>query len=572
MEPTKVVLLDLPPEILTHVLLYLPFTSVVACKGINHHFMTLISESAELQYYIHLGISGLVDNPLCDISISERLDRLLARERRWKELDFDFEKTVDVPFPAQRDSSKLTGGVFFIGDRVFRYADLPSEPDQEVEWKEVRTTQTTVGKGFCVYKHDLYLLITIGQPQAMTQTRAGHEIQLHLNQLSSGEPHPDAQQGIISFITPEEFGEPYASVEIAGDNLILILWDYHEWAVYRPDDRVYIYEWKTGKLKMSLSAPFRSYTGILSLTTDTFILPNIKMGELEYWRIPQSPSEVTPYPFFTLSLPQLRSDKIYDFIACRSEPGPINGSWDASKPFHSNPYHAIAIFGVSIRFAAYPQHLPYLTFIVHRRSLVRYSDKFPASVSSNTRPDPIPYDEWGPPACRWFNAENSLWIATISGQRYITPASLAVDGAPLVLFNFNEMDVARFLASAKHNPRPNTPVGGVRMITRGCQFTTEEGEVSSKTYEVPPSALLDPMIRSSSKPRPYTKAVIRPWDPLNDMENCFEGVVHSSLPYLVQTSVGRYKFDGLLLDEERILGIELKDWDRITSVHILHYG
>lgn len=155
-------LADLPLEIVTHILLFLPIPSVLRCKAVNHYLRDLISNSVEVQYYIHRSISAQLDNPRCELSIVERLHQLLLREGNWQDLSFNFDGTIDIPFPTS-GIYDLTGGIYLLGDasrKVLHYTQLPSEPDQGAEWKEVRLEETIIDMGFCVYEHDLLAVIT----------------------------------------------------------------------------------------------------------------------------------------------------------------------------------------------------------------------------------------------------------------------------------------------------------------------------------------------------------------------------------------------------------------------------
>ncbi|KAF9452108.1 hypothetical protein P691DRAFT_661738 [Macrolepiota fuliginosa MF-IS2] len=546
--------LDLPPETVTHILLHLPFTSVVTCKGVNRHLQILISESAELQYHIHLGIYRLVDNPHCHLPVSERLSQLLARECRWEKLDFDFDRTINIPIPDLWAGSRLSGSVFSIlyDGGVLYEMQIPNEADQETVWNKAHPEQLV--ETISVYEQDLHVLIT-AQPRTVLTNEAGprtiHEIRFHISRLSTGEPHPDSQQ-VISFETREEFGMLWAVMECAGDNLVLVLRDDegvhpNDAGAHGPDDQVYVYEWKTGKLKM-LSAPFGSYHYPLILTSHIFLLPNTRTGELEYWRIPQNLSEPTSgQPFFILSLPRLCLNKFFGHIFCRAEYNPSIGPCITSKPFYTNPHHAIVIFHVTIQMTDFPLDLTSLTFFVHRSSLVGCLDKFSAFMSSDERPNSVPYDDWGVHVCRWLEpADFPLHVLPSTfGQRYVTSPKWM---EPLTLLDFNPLGVKRALTTEKHH---------------------------DLIYE----------------PQFHAQAIIQTLDSLGDPHHCFEHTVYSSLPYTVRSSHNEYYFDRLFMDEECILGFQVPthllavftwtnithapqrgDWNRMNRVRVLHCG
>ncbi|KAF9444929.1 hypothetical protein P691DRAFT_711116, partial [Macrolepiota fuliginosa MF-IS2] len=593
--PVKVTLLDLPPETLTHILLHLPFTSVVICQGVNRHLQDLISESAELQYYIHLGVYGMVDNPHCDLPISERLSQLLVRERHWEELKLDFEKIIDVPIVTENRRRHLSAGVFSIlyESGALHQVQIPSEADQEVEWKEIRAAPFLINSGRRLLEQDLEILIT-AQPQTVYTNTAKphtiHKVQVHLNQISTGRPHPDAQR-TISFKMREEFGRPWAAVECVGNNLLLVLMDIME--EHKPDDQVYAYNWKTGERKLEIIAPFNSYcySFPLFLTTHTFLLPNTKNGELEYWRIPQGPSEAhtSDQPFFILSLPLLSSGNVFHQIALRTEAQLTGVIRAAPKPFYTDTYHTITVFVATI-WSVDRSRETVFSFFIHRSSFVEFLDTFSAFISSDERPTSVPYDDWGPPACRWFSDSVDsycMWMrGGAFGQRY---ASAVTGAGSLSMFNFNPINVARVLAAkerqnskakAQDERKQNMGRGEGDKNTeenQGEQYAGKGKNMSSQTSV--PGTSSEPFSQgprinsSSSEPWLQTNVVIQALGLLADPDHCFRDIVYSSLPYTMRSSQDKYDFEDLLLGEEYVLGIQTDGgWNRIKHLHILHYG
>ncbi|KAF9449980.1 hypothetical protein P691DRAFT_507954 [Macrolepiota fuliginosa MF-IS2] len=590
----KVTLLDLPPETVTYIFLHLPFTSVVMCQGVNHHLQALISESAELQYYIHLGIFGMVDNPHCDLPISERLNRLLMKQRRWEEFDAEFYRVVDLPIVAESGSRQLSGGVYSIlyNSGILYTMQVPRRADQEAEWKE-RTVPFLITPGRFVLDQDLEIFIT-AQPQTVYTSAAKphtiHEVQVHLNQFSTGKPHPDVQR-IISFTTREEFENIWVMVECVGDNLALIL--QNNVGIHEPDDQVYVYDWKTGELKMRISASYGCYTLPVFLSSHMLLLGNSKTGQLEYWEIPQSLSETTSNrPFFILSLPPLSPGNGICQIVARTGPHPAFGSHATPKPFYTDPRYAIVCFDVAIGPADMGYSTVTFVFFVHHSFLVGCLDTFSAFISSDERPTPVPYDDWGPSACRWFNARVDGYIigreGGTFGQKYVPRPHSPI---PLIMFNFNPIDVAKALVSERHISKAKTRGegdrgvdgnGGRRAIEdQGQRHTGKEKEVSSQLHETSVLGISSDVFTqgqeadsSSSEPQLTTRIVTRGLDPLDDPDRYFENTVYSSLPYTVRSlSQDQLDFGNLYMDEECILNVQAgKDWGYMAQLHLFHYG
>lgn len=161
-DPQPIALLDLPPEILTSVFLFLPDKSILTCKRVNHYLEDLISSSVEVQYALHSSLTTLVDNPHSPFSAQERLAKLRSKECSWEEMTINFTKSIQIPFPTS-GIYDLTGGVYLLGDtslKVLHYVTLPSQPNQEIIWQKLRTEEMIIDMGLCVYEHDLLAVIT----------------------------------------------------------------------------------------------------------------------------------------------------------------------------------------------------------------------------------------------------------------------------------------------------------------------------------------------------------------------------------------------------------------------------
>lgn len=364
-------------------------------------------------------------------------------------------------------------------------------------------------------------------------------------------------------------------------------------------------------------APYQSYSGLLFLTTEIFLLPNTNTERLEFWKIPSGISDAeSPRPFFALALPRLNGHKSYAHISCRADPNPTSTFRHSQKPFHADPGQAIAIFNVTIRYnedagAIFHQlnQTHGFVFFVHRSSLVRCLDRFSSQISYDRNPQPIPYSQWGPPICRWFAAEAfpMRWITTTSGQRCIIIQDIGFENesVSLILLNFNQNDVTRVLAMERreHEAKMRTRLARNRLtelrlqgdkaqITVGqpvatFEQTMEELGIPEAEWSLMGLSMsegddddwMDVLSDDDSddwdgsvRPKRRMKAMNRQDEAVDDSHRCFAEIVYSNLPYSVCSSQERYRYNGVLLDEERILGLKTNLVHRITTVDILHYG
>ncbi len=81
--------------------------------------------STRLQYKIELGADGLVDGPVSNDSVQERLNLLLDRRKRWRNLDWAAK--VSVPISGECLAYELVADVFAKAMSMTRTSWLGSE-------------------------------------------------------------------------------------------------------------------------------------------------------------------------------------------------------------------------------------------------------------------------------------------------------------------------------------------------------------------------------------------------------------------------------------------------------------
>ncbi|KAJ7805767.1 hypothetical protein B0H14DRAFT_3484731 [Mycena olivaceomarginata] len=136
-------------------------------------------------------------------------------------------------------------------------------------------------------------------------------------------------------------------------------------------DSVYLFEWKTGKLKWKNTAESGTYYGGVFLSPEVIMLPNTIAARLELW----STAPEQKAPILMLHLPRLVPGRSIRTITARGEPNP-QGTYRKPRrmPFHSSVEDSIVL-----------------------------------------------YADWGPDICRWLNAGGVVmdWITITSGQRCV---------------------------------------------------------------------------------------------------------------------------------------------------------
>lgn len=195
-------------------------------------------------------------------------------------------------------------------------------------------------------------------------------------------------------------------------------------------------------------------------------------------------------------------------LSCSSKPGPtINGNPHSNRPFHELPLDAIVFFRVQVQsFDVMPLEDPiFFSVFIHRRSLLEL-------CTSPTTPGTlhIPWDAWGAQVSRLLTSDVVVpqWLTATAGERYV-----ALNGkTEIIVLDFNP---ARVKALAEQG-YDNT--------------STDNGEDLSIWTERGTSCFI---------------------------HGSLERPVPSQLPYACYKRKNIGPFDGILVDGERLLGLQV---------------
>lgn len=296
------------------------------------------------------------------------------------------------------------------------------------------------------------------------------------------------------------------------------------------------------------SSEWGAYAYFSFLTQDTLVIPNLIQNTLEIVKIVVKSDDIPCLvPLCVLNLPPLTRRASIVRLGCRAEPnptgpGPLAIPAPSSRPFRDKAEEAIILFSVLIEDIQihpgqfhFPDTRPF-AFIVHRRALL---DHIPAphracapfccsTPEPETAPAPapetaphVPWDAWGVAATRWFEGDpaSMRWITTTAGQRAVTME----DGAstPIIVRDFNPYAVRSAQARAT--------AAGHSQQQRDWIEHLPNGNVM----------------------------MLRVDDSVLSAGSVFKDDVRSSLPYVEVVTRAEYRYQGVLIDEERILGLKV---------------
>jgi len=422
---------------------------------------------------------------------------------------------------------------------------LSDAQDQTFEWKRHNFGAEVLDIQLAVHEHDMIAAVT-SKEDVHRPSERNTTLELRLLNFSTGQPHPLAQQPVI-FIDKKVLPLERRSfqIEIVGDFLILLI-TFSE--LSRNEDIFFLVRWKSG-LTYCLRSPKKgTYRHFSHLSQDTLVIPNLIQHTFEIAKMVIDNDDTSHFVLLcVLHLPPLVQTASLSEFYCRAEPnptgsGPLVVSSRSDRPFHDKEEDAIVIFNLSYDHLSWTR-LDWLTLIVHRRALLTHipaAHRASAPFCSIPEPSPVlvevPWSTWGPQATRFFVGTSTRmhYIETTTGQRAVMLEDRMP--TPIIVRDFNPYAVraARALASASGQ--------------------SQEGNWSK---QLPNGNRMSLKVEGS----------------VLGAGSIFEEDVWSSLPYVEVVTQGEYRYDGVIMDEERILGFQTSQEDELVApffdVHVL---
>ncbi|TFK53870.1 hypothetical protein OE88DRAFT_1654217 [Heliocybe sulcata] len=602
-------LLGLPAELLHRCLYFLDGYSLLNCRRINRLFNTIIKQSTALQYAIELFAACAEDNPSCALSVSEKLQRLHRRQDAWHRFIRHKFISVDVQH-IPSGIYDFTGGVYILGEAPqgmsrftsgLKYICLPSldelEDDKEVQipWHSMETKDAIVDLGMAIQEHDLIAVVT--QRTVSSDPSYTRDIFIEFIQFSTGKPHPLASKPMFTvYHNVEALGHASIGIEIVGDLLVLLLT-----FPFSPttDDRLFVYNWKTATRTIVHTAHPNTYTSFTFISPTALVMPNNRLATLELFDLTAIGARATLIPV-RLNLPALRLRCRIIRAACRGEPNPAPAGLNhrSDQPFHDRAEDALIVFNFLIQQQPRAHGLIAVSCVVHRSTLLDWFERRRYADGELE----LFWEDWGGPrGTRWFDANFVVtrWVTTTCGQRF---AVVKEDGPSRIsVMDFNPYRVRRIMADDKALPEGvEIPAKTVREAIRGREkrrafaadgiFDSDmDMDEMDADYEQYGFALYEEeegvwdeeedqeRVRMDMVPIEKTEEATvwlncLPTSLPEDLE-VFAIPVESSLPYVETVTKRRVRFDAVLIDGERIIGMYMDELhDRVRKVDILYMG
>ncbi|KAF7311194.1 hypothetical protein MKEN_01020900 [Mycena kentingensis (nom. inval.)] len=487
-------LLDLPVESIHEALLYLPLKGIHACLLTCGVLYELINNSTEIAYNIELELAGVDENPcspaLSGLSVSDKLELLRERERRWLSLAPAEHRVprcvVPIPGPTGAELYDLLDGGMLVTDwnpdlppSPIQYLPIPPAPGPD-NWKTLFSGKSVIE--FATDGHDLLVVYTSTPIAGMRL-----QIEAHFLHFPAGRPHPDAAVPTIQLFTAVHHFD--ISHEVV-DSTVVLLCGHDEFS------ELQIYDWVSG---CPIIEPVRfpldtELAGLLDQHTIVLVVPHSM--ELRVVPLPQDSTPcavpLDESAFVSFSLPRLRSGwaadpssfKSVGESGFRSRRSPPSRPRDPATPAGNPPFlirDATALMVIAYDVAVndrdyladyYSEVEVQLLLVIRRNSLLE------AFIEARTdHRHSVPWHLWGLRSARYLEGLD-IGIRGVAGQRLASiPPDSQNSPAQISILDFNpgtyKMLRRACATSAAARPSKLTStrtLGDLSWDDKGCRF------------------------------------------------------------------------------------------------------
>ncbi|KIK36486.1 hypothetical protein CY34DRAFT_811252 [Suillus luteus UH-Slu-Lm8-n1] len=495
---TATSILGLPSELLIEILRHVDGRSILRCSCVCRELKRVIDSSAELQYHIELALDCMLDGPQSTASVAERLEQLRNLRRAW--ILFEWKKEVRIPMPGFCQAYELVGGVFAKTSSSVGDHNQFSPRKFISSWLPSSSDpgHTLVRADIGVSTRDFAIdpsqdLIALVQSDNNFVNDSGHT-EVHMRTISSNIKHPEASSPVLRTLTLSTMTNAF--IQIVDDVIGMMFWMELE----RP--HIIIWNWKTGQTLVDHDGDdLPSHISDFSFISNRayMITRGINGGSIQVFTFGENEHEITHVA--SLSLPPLKSRS--HLVHCAIHTGPFVAKCLPNTPFWTNQDERIYV--LSVQYIQVDPDIPSARprfFLFFKNSTpLRYIQRY--REQRETSSIEVPWEEWGPRECRMLNHQVPYqWLRYVHGHRVVFPL---LSGSMQVL----DFNVRR-----------------------------------TKRHVFPP--------------QPDSKASIEIIDyPTTILSDCiFPGPVETSLPYRVCRRDELKGFSGVMIDEQRLIGLK----------------
>lgn len=490
-------LILLPSELLIEILRHVDGRSILRCSSVCRKLNRVIDSSTELQYHIELALDCMLDGPQSTVIVADRLEQLRTLRRAWTL--FEWKKEVQVPMHGFCHAYELVGGVFA---KTFSPAGIHNQsgPRKLISsWLPSSSDpgHTLVRKDIGISTRDFAIdpsqdLIALVQCDDNFMNNSSYT-DVHIRTISSNVKHPEASSPVLSTLTPSTITSAF--IQIVDDVIGMMFWMEFE------NPRITIWNWKTGQVLDDRDGDnLPSHISDFSFISNRayMITRGIEGGSIQIYTFGENQHEITHVA--SLLLPPLKSRHL---VHCAIHTGPFVAKCLPNTPFWTNQEERMYVLSMQYIQAdpSVPSARPRFFLFFKNSTPLRYIRKYREQGEAN--PIAVRWEEWGPRESRMLQHQVPYqWLRYVHGYRVVFPL---LSGHMQVL-DFN-------VRKTKRHVFPQQP----------------DSKASIEVVDYPSAIVSD---------------------------GIFPGPVETSLPYRVCRRDELKGFSGVMIDEQRLIGLK----------------
>ncbi|KIP07609.1 hypothetical protein PHLGIDRAFT_413636 [Phlebiopsis gigantea 11061_1 CR5-6] len=504
---------DLPAELSIEILRYLHYRDILRCQSVCRFLRDVVNSCQELRYIIELAADNLVDGSRTPGSPStgERLQLLLDRRRRWRQLDWT--KKEVVPLPGKCQAYEFVGGTFsksMSSAPADPWGSSPASKHLNVTWLPGREAQHTAViredlgvpmKDFAIDpSQDLIALVEMDEHHITSV-----KIKVHLRTISTNAKHPSAAKACLSAPIPFQVGTCF--IQIVHDVVGMFFW------LHGPG--LIVWNWRTGEM-LVLRTGFDLPPGTWDfafLSPRAFLLTSTDgCGAIELFtfrsRAAGAADVAAPRHVASLRLPELVAGRDVRNFSTHGAPF-LGGDVTRGVPFAAAQDDRIHVMSLT-----YGDRSPRFHLFLKNSFLLGL-----ATGEEDARAKRVlAWEQWGPDNTRFFEHNVQFqWLRYVHGHRVVLP--------PVALESEDPEDTSSVMFVMDfqvHPKRTRDPCDDVPHAdpahTWGYQVNADASQVAVPTL--------------------------------------FTRTVTSRLPYAISHRIGDFGYTGFMLDDARIVGLK----------------
>ncbi|PVF99238.1 hypothetical protein CPB86DRAFT_872718 [Serendipita vermifera] len=519
---------------------------------VSRRFARLIKDSALLRYHIELAHAALrqLYEPI-SMRISERatiqhLESLRKQQFGWRNLTWRARHVIPLDFP-NGALYELSSGILITGKRrkagVARshellIRELPSLVTVADPIK--RELECQVGLSQICVDTEQDLLVLLEEDSQRVTKNDTLTLRIHLKSVSTGTVHPRAVKQILEYRCTSQWSTYSFVIQVMGHSLGVL---FTSGIVGNSEyERFVIWDWTTGLQRAMVSRPSSRYDSFTFIAADTFVIPCAQTQTINVFLFrPTPPTELADrgpaiHHLCALKLPGLdpRAGYKYTSVTCQSQPTPPAQVFHSSEAAFQRPKklfipdseNGIILFTAHVSQGSRSTDMQ---IIAHRNALMSF-----IAPSQEKLGDPLP-EPWE----SYPTMPTAPWGPNIAFAEWRAIARCLI--SPLM----NSI-----------NTKWRYQVFGHRLVQLVHTTTPREGKIRVLDFnplfvQRPPLFPEDyhPVVQGT-----VTRKIVTEVGTIPKGEIWSEDIL-SSLPYYEVTTKEMFPLAGVMVDDERIIGL-----------------